>query len=98
MMEYGYCRGNMAWTCYPCCKPISIPLEQNVKLSVEKCEFVEDVTMYIHIVGSLIYMIYHQTRFDLCYGFGESIHASTKEATFGCNQAHIEVYEVHIAL
>jgi len=37
-------------------KPISIPLEQNVKLSVDEGDFVEDTTMYIYIVGSLIYM------------------------------------------
>jgi hypothetical protein len=39
-----------------CCKPISIPLEQNVKLSVDEDDLVEDTTMYRHIMGSLIYM------------------------------------------
>jgi hypothetical protein len=38
------------------CKPISIPLEQNVKLSADEEDLVEDTTMHIHIVGSLIYM------------------------------------------
>jgi len=38
------------------CKPISIPLEQNVKLSADEGELVEDTTMYRRIVGSLIYM------------------------------------------
>ncbi len=38
------------------CKPISIPLEQNVKLSVDEGDFVEDTTMYKRIVRSLIYM------------------------------------------
>ncbi len=37
-------------------KPISIPLEQNVKLSVDEGDFVEDTIMSKHIVGSLIYM------------------------------------------
>ncbi len=37
-------------------KPISIPLEQNVKLSVDEGDLVEDTTMYKCIVGSLIYM------------------------------------------
>jgi hypothetical protein len=37
-------------------KPISIPLEQNVKLNVDEGDLVEDTTMYKHIVGSLIYM------------------------------------------
>jgi hypothetical protein len=38
------------------CKPISIPLEQNVKLSVNEGDRVEDTTMYRRIVESLIYM------------------------------------------
>jgi len=38
------------------CKPILIPLEQNVKLSADEGDLVEDVTMYRRIVGSLIYM------------------------------------------
>jgi hypothetical protein len=37
-------------------KPISTPLEQNVKLSVNEGDLVEDTTMYRCIVGSLIYM------------------------------------------
>jgi hypothetical protein len=37
-------------------KPISIPLEQNVKLSVDEGYLVEDTTMYRCIVGSLICM------------------------------------------
>ncbi len=38
------------------CKPTLIPFEQNVKLSVNEGDFVEDTTMYRHIMGSLIYM------------------------------------------
>jgi len=38
------------------CKPISIPLEQNVKLSADEIDLVENTTMYRRIVGSLIYM------------------------------------------
>jgi len=37
-------------------KPISIPLEQNVKRNVDEGDLVEDTTMYRHIVRSLIYM------------------------------------------
>jgi len=38
------------------CKPISIPLEQHVKLSANEGNLVEDTIMYRHIVGSFIYM------------------------------------------
>jgi hypothetical protein len=38
------------------CKPISIPLEQNVKLSADEGDLVEDTIMYRPVVGSLIYM------------------------------------------
>ncbi len=50
------------------CKPISIPLEQNVKLSTNEGDLVEDTTMYKRIVGSLIYMTI--TRPDLSYAVG----------------------------
>ncbi len=50
------------------CKPISIPLEQNVKLSANERDLVEDTTMYRRIVGSLIYMTI--TRLDLNYVIG----------------------------
>jgi hypothetical protein len=49
-------------------KPISIPLEQNVKLSVDEGDLEEDTTMYRCIVGSLIYMTI--TRPDLSYEVG----------------------------
>jgi hypothetical protein len=49
-------------------KPISIPLEQNVKLSADEGDLVEDTTMYRHIVRSLIYMTI--TRPDLNYVVG----------------------------
>jgi len=50
------------------CKPISIPLEQNVKLNVDEGHLVEDTTMYKRIMGSLIYMTI--TRPDLNYAVG----------------------------
>jgi len=49
-------------------KPISIPLDQNVKLSANEGDLVEDTTMYKRIVGSLIYMTI--TRPDLSYVIG----------------------------
>ncbi len=50
------------------CKPISIPLEQNVKLSADEGDLVEDTIMYRLIAGSLIYMTI--TRPDLSYAVG----------------------------
>jgi hypothetical protein len=50
------------------CKPISIPLEQNVKLSADEGDLVEDITMYRCIMGSLIYMTI--TRPNLSYAVG----------------------------
>jgi hypothetical protein len=50
------------------CKPISIPLEQNVKLNADEGDLVEDTIMYRRIVWSLIYMTI--TRPDLSYVVG----------------------------
>jgi len=50
------------------CKPISIPLEENVKSSADEGDLVEDTTMYRRIVGSLIYMTI--TRPYLNYAVG----------------------------
>jgi hypothetical protein len=50
------------------CKPISIPLEQNVKLSADEGNLVEDTIMYRRIVKSLIYMTI--IRLDLSYAIG----------------------------
>jgi hypothetical protein len=49
-------------------KPISTPLEQNVKLSADEGDHVEDTTMYRRIVGNLIYMTI--TRPYLSYAVG----------------------------
>jgi hypothetical protein len=50
------------------CKPISIPLKQNVKSSVDESDLMEDTTVYKCIVGSLIYMII--TRSNLSFVVG----------------------------
>ena len=50
------------------CKPISMPLDVNAKLSAQVGDVVEDVTMYRKIVGSLIYLTI--TRPDLSYTVG----------------------------
>jgi hypothetical protein len=46
-------------------KPISISLAQNVKLNANRGELMENIIMYMHIVGSLIYMTI--TRPNLSY-------------------------------
>ena len=38
------------------CKPISMPLDQSLKLRANEGQVIEDVTMYQKIVGSLIYL------------------------------------------
>jgi hypothetical protein len=50
------------------CTPISIPLEQNVKLSTDERDLVEDTIMYRRIMGNLIYTTI--TRLDLSYVVG----------------------------
>jgi hypothetical protein len=50
------------------CKPILIPLEQNVKLSANEGDLVEDTTMYRCVVESLIDMTI--TRPNLSYAVG----------------------------
>ena len=47
------------------CKPISMPLDQNLKLQADEGQVLEDVTMYQKIVGSLIYLTI--SRSDLSY-------------------------------
>ncbi|MCO5588946.1 hypothetical protein L7F22_042909 [Adiantum nelumboides] len=50
------------------CKPISMLLDQNVKLRADEGQVLEDVTMYWQIVGSLIYLTI--SRPDLSYSVG----------------------------
>ncbi|MCO5547345.1 hypothetical protein L7F22_000794 [Adiantum nelumboides] len=50
------------------CKPIFMPLDQNVKLRADEGQVLEDVTMYWQIVCSLIYLII--SRPDLSYSVG----------------------------
>ena len=50
------------------CKPISMPLDVNAKVSANVGDIVEDVTMYRKIVGSLIYLTI--TSPDLRYKLG----------------------------
>ncbi|MCO5562213.1 hypothetical protein L7F22_015839 [Adiantum nelumboides] len=50
------------------CKPIYMPLDQNVKLRADEGQVLEDVTMYRQIVGSLIYLTISWP--DLSYSVG----------------------------
>ena len=50
------------------CKPISMPLDQNLKLMADEGQVLEDVTVYQKIVGSLIYLTI--SRPDLSYTVG----------------------------
>ena len=50
------------------CKPIAMPLDQNLKLRADEGQVLEDVTMYRKIVGSLIYLTI--SRPDLSYTVG----------------------------
>jgi len=79
-------------------KPISIPLEQNVKLNANEGDLLEDTTMYRRIVESLIYMTI--TRSDLCYvvGMVSQFMQKTTNATFGCNEAHTKVHKTYIIM
>ena len=50
------------------CKPISTPMDPNVRLQEDKGKDLEDVTMYRQLVGSLIYLTL--IRPDILYVVG----------------------------
>ena len=50
------------------CKPLLVPLEQDVKLSADIGDEIEDPIMFQRIVGSLVYMTI--TRPNLSYAVG----------------------------
>ncbi len=41
---------------------------------------------------------HHKARFELCSWIGESIHANTTKATFGCSEVHTEIHKTYFAL
>jgi hypothetical protein len=64
-----------------------------VKLSVDGGDLVDDTTMYKCIVRSLIYMTITRPYLNYVVCSCESIRANTTKATFGCNEAHMEVHK-----
>jgi hypothetical protein len=79
------------------CKPISIPLEQNVKLNVDEGDLMEDTTMYRRIVGNLIYMTI--TRPDLSFAVGVvSQFMQHHKSHIWMHEAHIEIHKTYFAL
>lgn len=47
------------------CKPISTPMDPNIKLRADEGKHLEDVTMYRQLIGSLIYLTL--SRPDITY-------------------------------
>ncbi|MCO5564358.1 hypothetical protein L7F22_018018 [Adiantum nelumboides] len=74
------------------CKPISTPLDQNLKLRIDEGEVLDDATMYCRIVGSLIYMMI--LRPDLSYAIGLFI---TSGAAFTMTDNNIDVFKMFAA-
>jgi len=61
------------------CKPISIPLEQNVKLSADEGDLVEDTTIYRRIMGSLIYMTITRPNLSITVGVVSQFMQTTRK-------------------
>jgi hypothetical protein len=80
------------------CKLILIPLEQNVKLSVDESDLVENTTCTKMHSGEFYLHDHHKARFELCSWSGESIHANNTKATFGCSETHIKVHKTYFAV
>ncbi|MCO5574501.1 hypothetical protein L7F22_028286 [Adiantum nelumboides] len=68
LLQRQYALDMLSKYCMADCNPISMPLDQNVKLKADEGLVLEDVTMYRKIVGSLIYLTI--SRPDLSYLVG----------------------------
>ena len=53
------------------CKPISVPLDQNGKVSADASYVLEDAIEYMKIVGSMIYVTISNPKFELWCWLGE---------------------------
>eukprot|EP00253_Pinus_taeda_P033365 PITA_33365 len=51
------------------CKPMQTPLASNWRKEVATSKKVVETTVYLHLVGSLMYLV--NTRTDLCYGVNQ---------------------------
>ena len=47
------------------CKPISTPMDPNVRLQEDKGKDLKDVTMYRQLVGSIIYLTLTRPEFHM---------------------------------
>lgn len=67
------------------CKPIETPIETNVKICGHEGKYLEDVTKYRQLVGSLIYLT--QAQSNISFGVGVMSHY-----IYNPKKHHIEVY------
>ncbi|MCO5548010.1 hypothetical protein L7F22_001466 [Adiantum nelumboides] len=74
------------------CKPISTPLDQNLKLRIDEGEVLDDATMYRRIGQPYIHDDL-TARFELFSWIGESVYVASKEATFGCRETYTKVQD-----
>ena len=63
------------------CKPMSTPIDPNVRLQEVEGKDLEDVTMYRQLVGRLIYLTLTLPNIFLSSGSGQSIHEQSKEVS-----------------
>jgi hypothetical protein len=75
------------------CKPISVPLNQNGKLSADAgfrgCHYVQEDSGQSYLHDD------HQAGLKLHIWVGEPVYASSSEATFGWCEAHTTLCECH---
>jgi hypothetical protein len=80
------------------CKPISIPLGQNVKLNADEGDLVEDTTMYRRIVGNLIYMTITRPYLSYVVRVVSQFMQTPRKPTFGYSEVHTEVHKTYITM
>jgi hypothetical protein len=73
------------------CNSCDTPMECSVKLSKLKGEDAVDPTAYKSPIGSLRYIVKHETRINLCCWSSKQIHGGAREGALACCQAHSKV-------